>query len=886
MAAELFDAAEDLVDVAGIHAQDARLEHEGIARVGSVAHLSESHDALVGVELDQRATHRRVLDVGDAEVGDFEIRRPRHLVDGLHRGFEVAFGRPAEGRDGGPPGDGAAEEGTAVEELFEGLFHRGCPPVLRQRFFRETVSSLATPPCADARQDLQSGWGMALRLVILAVLSHAAFGWAAEAEDRLPLNERIERALLSEERLRVYDWVEYRIDGSTVTLEGAASLNTLPASLGRLAARVDGVERVDNRLEALPYSRDDMAMRVNAYWRIYGNAELRRYARRRGALRSKVERGAGDFQRLLVQPIHIIIREGHLTLEGEVEQERDARTAEEAANLVMGVRSVTNRLVVVRDNVSEHQALPPGSDPWWTKADSDDRPRLRIENPSGRVRVAVGRIERVRVRASSLDRATRDGDVITDRIGRRMRLRARPEDGARIDVEVDLPYGYGLEVETVDGPVEVAGLLRFAEIRTATGAVHLTAPWDMIRLDVESRHRPDLVEAGDVPAVSEQRPPSVEPDAHWRLVDQRPRRNPLYGRIEVHGTRPRLLRVVPGETPEDAPVSMHWEAPKTLERLFRPDADRRLIERGGSSPGRGDTADPAGVHFSSEVRLVDLTVSAQSDDGEPLSALGPGDFEVIEEGVEQEVRVVEGEETPFNLVLLLDLSTSTLTERFTVMQAARSFVATARPGDRVAVHVMADSYLQVLSPLTEDHESLIDKLEDIPPLSGSTPLYDAIVLSYAKDLSKRRWERNALIVISDGMDNQILPPVGRLMPSKTKFDDLERAAREMEAVIYPILLDGGNAPRTVEGTSWRRWREEARSALEKLAAATGGRLFRAPSFRALTPVYRQVADELRSVYRLGYYPRNQDFDGEWRDVEVRLNRPGARVRTRPGFYAW
>ena len=76
------------------------------------------------------------------------------------------------------------------------------------------------------------------------------------------------------------------------------------------------------------------------------------------------------------------------------------------------------------------------------------------------------------------------------------------------------------------------------------------------------------------------------------------------------------------------------------------------------------------------------------------------------------------------------------------------------------------------------------------------------------------------------------------------------------------------------------------SQLEQLAAATGGRLFRAPSIRALTPVYRNVADELRSVCRIGYYPKNQDFDGSWRQVEVKVNRQAVRVRTRPGYYAW
>ncbi len=719
----------------------------------------------------------------------------------------------------------------------------------------------------------------------------AAAAWAAPADSRPALFDRIERAILSESRLRVYDWIEYRVEGGTeggtVTLEGVVSLATLRESLAVRVSRVEGVERVENRIEALTFSRDDMALRVNAYWRIYGNAELRRYAKQKGPPASRIRRESTDAQRVLVQPIHILVRDGHLTLEGEVEQERDVRTAEAAAKLVRGVRSVTNRLVVVRDNTQEHQALGAATDPWWTDMDAESAPRLRIENPSGRVRVLVTAAERVRVRRSSLDREVREGDVVIDRMGRRMRLRARPQDGARIDLEVDLPYGYGLEIETVDGAIELEGLIRQADIHTATGAVHLTAPWEMIRLDVKSAARPDLVEAPEAIPVSETKPVDAPPDAVWRLVDRRPKENPLYGSVDVTGRKPRLLRVVEGEIPEDSPVRMHWEAPETLARLFRPEERRRLRTRDLKTLAEAASAvETETVHFSSEVRLVDLTISAVGDGGLPLTDLRAEDFEVLEEGEPQQVRIVEGEDSPFNLVLLLDLSTSTLGERFTLIQAARRFVAVARPQDRVAVHVMSDSYLQVLSPLTDDHKTLLKKLDDLPPLAGSTPLYDAIVLSYAQELTKRRWERNALIVISDGMDNQILPPLGRLTPSKTRFEDLLGAAREMEAVIYPIFLDGSESPRTQGLPAWRAWREKARAQLEKLAAATGGRLFRAPSFRALTPVYQQVAEELRSVYRVGYYPKNQNFDGEWRRVEVRIRRPGARARTRPGYYAW
>jgi Ca-activated chloride channel family protein len=332
---------------------------------------------------------------------------------------------------------------------------------------------------------------------------------------------------------------------------------------------------------------------------------------------------------------------------------------------------------------------------------------------------------------------------------------------------------------------------------------------------------------------------------------------------------------------------MHAEAADTIRHMFRLDKPLALRARGEQPELSEDTDLETGfAHFSDDVRLVDLDVAVLDEEGRPIPGLGAADFEIVEEGVPQTIKTVEGENTGFNLVLLLDCSTSTLDDRFTLIQAARQFVSVARPQDRVAVYVLADSYLQVLSPLAADEEELLRRIDDIPPLAGSTPLYDAIVLSYAQELAKRRFERNALVVLSDGMDNQLLPRLGHSRPSIVAFEDLERSAAEMNALIYPIFLDAAQAPLTSRDQQWQRWREKARTNMESLAAAAGGKLFRAVSLRSLEPVYAEVSAELQSIYRVGYYPKNQDFDGAWRKVEVRLKRAGARVRTRPGYYAW
>ena len=723
--------------------------------------------------------------------------------------------------------------------------------------------------------------------ILIATLGCIAALTGASAPSDLAA--RVEAALRSDHRLRVYDWIEYQLEGATVTLTGTVSLVSLAPDLERRVRQVEGVEQVNNRIEPPAPSREDMAMRVNAYWRIYGNPELRRYAKGDDHIPSRIQRAEGAARPILLRPIHAVVQDGRITLRGEVDQERDIETAERAAWEVMGVRSVDNQLAVVADNTEERQAQRPGPDPWWTDDSAAKTPSLLIDNPSGGVTVRVSATTAVRIRKYSQDRKVTDGDIVVDRLQRKMRIRARPADGARVDLDIDLPYGYLLEVESVDGWIDLRGLFRRADVKIATGQIDLRVPWEATRLKVQSARRPPIVELpkGFAAPALPLDGVAPKPGMVWTLEDGRPDRESVYGEIRVEAQWPDAIRIHDAPMPDDSPVRMHAEAADTIRHMFRLDKPLTLQTRGEQAALTEDaTLETGFAHFSDDVRLVDLDVAVLDEEGRPIPGLTAEDFEIVEEGVPQTIKTVEGENTGFNLVLLLDCSTSTLDDRFTLIQAARQFVSVARPQDRVAVYVLADSYLQVLSPLAADEEELIRRIDDIPPLAGSTPLYDAIVLSYAQELAKRRFERNALVVLSDGMDNQLLPRLGHSRPSIVAFEDLERSAAEMNALIYPIFLDAAEAPFTSRNQQWHRWRDRARTNMEALAAAAGGKLFRAVSLRSLEPVYEEVASELQSIYRVGYYPKDQDFDGAWRKVEVRLKMPGARVRTRPGYYAW
>ena len=315
-----------------------------------------------------------------------------------------------------------------------------------------------------------------------------------------------------------------------------------------------------------------------------------------------------------------------------------------------------------------------------------------------------------------------------------------------------------------------------------------------------------------------------------------------------------------------ATVRSPSEASAILDALLRGVPEEAAAEPAGKPNATADGL----ATFVSDVRLVNLSVSVYDRGGRPVTGVKPEEFEILEDRVPQKVSVAGSEEIPFNLVLLLDLSGSTTRDRIAMREAARGFVGITRPQDRVAVCALSSDEFRVISPLTGDRKLLLELIDGIPDLRGSTPLYAAIVLAWDEGLARRPQERNALVVISDGIDDSL-----EQQKTTLPFNRLRRAAAIMPALIYPIYLDSRNI----------FYGERALRQMRALAEASGGRLFSARSPKDLMPVYAEVAAELRSVHTLAYYPKNQNFDGRWRRIQVRVTRPNLRLRTRPGYYA-
>ncbi len=259
--------------------------------------------------------------------------------------------------------------------------------------------------------------------------------------------------------------------------------------------------------------------------------------------------------------------------------------------------------------------------------------------------------------------------------------------------------------------------------------------------------------------------------------------------------------------------------------------------------------------IKTEVNLVSVIASVLDKDGRPVPDLSKEAFEVYEEGVKQQVEVFEAEtQQPLDLALLIDSSLSTLKELTFEREAAARFIRQiVRPGDRLAVFEVSD----VVSQLSEFSSNVVRLEESVRRIEGGggAPLYDAIVLG-SQALEKRPLgRRRVLVLVTDGGETT----------SRAKFDDARRAALAAGTMLYTILIN------PVKSEGGRNTAGE--HALVTITEVTGGSMYFPADVAALNDIFDLMDRELRTQYRLGYYPTPrlpQTTTAAFRRIEVNV----------------
>ncbi len=518
---------------------------------------------------------------------------------------------------------------------------------------------------------------------------------------------------------------------------------------------------------------------------------------------------------------------------------------------------------------------------------------LSVTNLYGRVRVIASeeQLKKVTIEAVSAGLPVLGDDITTITKGPAINIQVRQrEDRNRIDLTVRIPLRSRVRIESADGAVDVVGNVEFAEVKTNTGTIHAEVPLDAVKLNFEwVASRPRFLSDVELPEVKEGRAGVYR--IAGKLGDKEA---PKQDRVELSFQTQRgvmLLNVDPDMAPSDLRERPLTEAARAIVRS----GDSELVEaiRKVSPKMFGDyartlpplerepallrRAPPGQIVTTIAPQLLRFNASVTDRNGRAIGDMKRTEFVVYENGIERNVTEVAPTNEPFNLVLLLDVSGSVEERMDFIRKAARDFLRTASPQDRIAIVSFRDD-IQVISDFTTNRQLLSRKLDEIDA-GGATALYDALGYVLANTLKPLRGERTAIVVLSDGDDNKSFVP----------FPALLEAIIESGALVYPLYVPSGLIPeasvprpeitidplRTRFLTLTTKAEEEGR----KLASGSGGVYYPIRRLEDLQNAYNDVVVQLRSAYTITYASNSTPAGS--RRVRVRTNRDGASVRLSP-----
>jgi VWFA-related protein len=315
---------------------------------------------------------------------------------------------------------------------------------------------------------------------------------------------------------------------------------------------------------------------------------------------------------------------------------------------------------------------------------------------------------------------------------------------------------------------------------------------------------------------------------------------------------------------------------------------------------------PAGVRaqqpdevITTNTTLVQLNVGVVDKQGNSVTSLSRNDFVVYEDGVRRPIMSFEPTDAPFSLVLLLDMSGSTVNFRQQIQGAALRFLDALSPEDRVAVVQFNGKGVKSLLSFSSDRRR-IGYAITLASGSGATPLYDALKYS-VRELGHEGKRRKAIVVLTDGLDTEVRNG-DRAVLNKASDSEVSTAikaetnsqvvgvlneADRAGVTIFPLALPSGDPKRlplpdpaitAMYGAAHRR--------LQLLADRTGGRIHEIRRLDDLAGLYAQVAADLRTLYTIAYQPPNPGSrDGKWREIRVEIARADLVASTKPGYYA-
>ncbi len=493
-----------------------------------------------------------------------------------------------------------------------------------------------------------------------------------------------------------------------------------------------------------------------------------------------------------------------------------------------------------------------------------------------------------------------------------------PDKKMRVDVVLILPERTEIKVNTLAGAVEIAGNFASIDVTTDTGTVAVDVPDDDLKYQfvwTESKPRyladfeiaevkekaagrfevrghkgekgkgekgkksvPGAVAAGNSDTDDDQAPEDSKPKTQSKKQNTKVSRSSSITLNFMTARGIILLNVPPSEVMSDLRERPLTNAAKAIIRS----GDSLLMGaiRRASPKYFGDYArtlppfqkppsfvvrsrllgEPASAIKTALVRVTDINNRA-------IAGLSATDFEVVENGKPREIVSVTRSNSPFNLVLLLDVSGSVENYVNFIRKAARSFVNTVDKNDRVSI-VTFNEDVKVLSKFTTDKTKLSESLDTFDA-GGGTAYYDALAYTIADTLRPMKGERTAIVILTDGDDNR----------SFLAFDPVLGSIQESGALIYPLYVPSGliataaanpNADIDPLRAKYMSLTAKSEGEGERLAKVSGGVYYPITQISQIQKAYEDIVVQMRSAYNITF--RSEIAGGNSPRLKIRAKR--------------
>jgi Ca-activated chloride channel homolog len=270
--------------------------------------------------------------------------------------------------------------------------------------------------------------------------------------------------------------------------------------------------------------------------------------------------------------------------------------------------------------------------------------------------------------------------------------------------------------------------------------------------------------------------------------------------------------------------------------------------------------------FRSAIDLVNFGVTITDKRGNFLTDLAPEEFEIIEEGQPQALKVFargdERDALEMHVGLLFDTSGS-MSEDLKLARSAAIKFLNMLPDAKDMTLVDFDTEVRIAKYGQQDFPRMVERIRNRKP-DGWTALYDA--LGVYLDGAHEDEGRTILVLYTDGGDTR----------SNVSFGDVMTFVKASDVTVYAIgLLEHQSSS----------VKSELRMRLAQITEATGGQAFFPFSMKEVDSAYEKILSQIRAQYSLGYASTNEKADGQWRKVDIRVKRPDVRIQARKGYFA-